>query len=234
MRLAIAIVIATSATASAERCHHPVVGRDRCAHFGEWSLRHVPLNDADEAGIVALALAPPALGTILRPDGTPATVTTSSRRLVGTGLRLRVLRSIGDNGFVGVELLPGILFAPSRATTTIDGMAEATSLVSAGSGMLVAGVHTTGVVQLGIELDGGVRSKTVDVTTPVGFGACGSPSCAFGASWFGLALDARAQVRWWASRHITITASAGTDLLELGDLVMAVDVGLHAVAYDGR
>ena len=177
MRLVIAIVIAACATASAGRCPHAVVGRDRCAHFGDWSVRHVPLNDSAEVGIVALALAPPAIGSIPRPDGTPATVTTSSHRLVGAGVHLRVLRSISDNATVGFELMPGLLAATTRATTTIDGTAEATSLASVGSGMLVAGVHTTGVVQLGIELAGGVRSKTIDVATPAGFGACGSPSC---------------------------------------------------------
>jgi hypothetical protein len=214
------LVLLALGTAHADhRCPSDVVGVDRCARYGRWAIRHLPLNDATELGTTVLALAPT---DVLRPDGTPATV--GGGRHLAAGVHLRALRALGPNIDAGLEIFPGSFVGPS-GTATVDGMPVSVGSNGVGHAFVIAGAHVGGDLQVGIELAGGFGDPSVVYGLPSGYTAASRGPFA------GLA-EARLRGRWWLSRSVTVAASAGTDTH--GNRTFGVDVALHFVAFDGR
>ncbi|HEY1811826.1 MAG TPA: hypothetical protein VGG74_05685 [Kofleriaceae bacterium] len=243
--LVLAIVLrAGVALGSGHTCHEvsPVLGYRQCGHFGSrWAhswWQDVAFEPGLELDRLALSASDMASGTAYG-----ATSTTSYHLRLGSGLhplafgpRIRV----GYHGAwltVGVEYGFGILAGAPAVVTTLDtGQTQTTTGGNFIDGAGVVGIHHRwNRIMFGGELAVGGRVIYMQPPLPAGFSGCPMATgsvCTNELDDEHVMIVPAARVEVWVDRQITLTVTAGYDLVRGGEM-LTVGLGAHGEPYDG-
>jgi hypothetical protein len=216
------------------------VGHKLCSHFGAWSFAHRHAGFWLELGSAVHHFSLPAIdepGTVIHHG------TTYSFRVVGApsaatataaAFRLRVggmvagplygsvetdIGGLADGGDVRAEATNGLAPTLDQPQTTYIAMRAAVGLRG----------RVAHSIMLSAEAAGGFHALDFSTTSQVA-DCVQTPSVQI----YQADVQARARVDYWAAAHVSLGAELGKSLIDRGDETIAVSLGLHVRAFDGR
>lgn len=214
-----------------------VVGRQRCTHYGEWSLRGRLPRVAVEIGSSMHAFRLSGLhfaGDVQHSGGGRFPYQVDGRdlggRAVAIGFDFRLLAGVGRHLYGGGELSLGGVAGDDTMSTTLaagpDMSTEPVTHILAGG---VVGVRAPlGAFTVGAELLGGTR--TLAVETQSRFHLCETRDVAYDTE---AVVQPRVRAEAWLGPWLSLGGFAGGDLLGRGERAAGLFVSLHARAFDG-
>jgi hypothetical protein len=243
--IVVALVLAAIASreAVASHCHEvsPIVGRERCAQFGDdWAVepgiypmfevagvfRRMPIHGLDTGGTVSSATTTATYHSHIAPRSAVS----------AEGVQMQFGARSPHFSLVG-EMAVFLVLRGVTSTTQVDGFAPmSTTYAGGGEASLVAGAHTrAGPVYLGVALAGGFHELAFLQRLPSGFSQChgeNGTGCQVVLEQSHAFLEPRLSASVWIDPQASVGATFGRDIVGGGGMI-AVTLGIYGAPFGG-